>query len=348
MAHTTRITIVGTGGTIAGTQAAANQVSPAAASKSNGAYVAGVLSVADLLKDLNLSATSPPLSLRHVEPFRLASEDMQPAHWWKLAHVVVQQLQDPEVDGVLITHGTDTLEESAFFLHLVLSSHKPVVLTGAMRPADHPNADGPGNMRLAIETIVLAKRHRLNLGVVVAFAGKVMAAPGLRKVHTRDPIGFANPWYTVDLVDLPQASWPEAGTLAVALALIPPDSTDVERLPHVPIVMMYPGICLDSLAVATSSPTLAGLVLAGYGHGTVPDSISSWLAGRSPSVPVVRASRVGVGPVLAGVAEDDSYLGTLAAGCLSPMQARVLLMVCVWGKADPAKYFNPYQPPERH
>ena len=162
------IVILGTGGTIAGT----------ARSASDGVgYTAAQLRVEDLLTAV------PALAGRRLEAHQVAqldSKDMDFATWQRLAATVQQHLARPEVAGIVVTHGTDTLEETAYLLHRVLAPTKPVVLTAAMRPATALAPDGPQNLSDAVRVAATPGAA----GVVLAFAGRVHDAVQVRKTHS--------------------------------------------------------------------------------------------------------------------------------------------------------------------
>ena len=169
------VVILATGGTIAGT---------AASSTDTTGYRAGALGVGALI------AAVPALAGHRLESEAIAaidSKDMDIATWQRLAERVAHHVARPEVAGVVITHGTDTLEETAYFLHRVLAPAKPVVLTAAMRPASSLSADGPANL---LDAVTVAGTAGVS-GVSVVFAGAYWGAVGLRKVHTLQTSAFA-------------------------------------------------------------------------------------------------------------------------------------------------------------
>lgn len=316
------IAVLATGGTIAGTAASAADLA---------GYTAGTLDAGDLL------AAVPGLgALAHVRAetlFHLDSKDMSPAHWLSLAGRVQALADDPAVDGVVITHGTDTLEETAFFLHLVLATAKPVVLTAAMRPATALSADGPLNLYDAVA--VAASAEFRALGVLVVMAGAVCGARDVVKWHTRaahglgaadgGALGSAHP---PALERLPRRDTHAAVARATLAAARWPAAVEV----------LYLGAgsnpALLNAAVATG---LDGVVLALPGNGSVPcawhDAIDAALAA---GVAVVGASRVAHGPV----APTHLRPGMYCAGRLGPAKARVALMVAL--AAGDAALFERY------
>ncbi|PLK50907.1 asparaginase [Uliginosibacterium sp. TH139] len=310
-----RLALIATGGTIAGSGSQEN-------------YTAGVLG-ADVL--LGAVAELRQLADWHVEqPFALDSRDMEPAHWLLLADRVQAMLDDPAIDGIVITHGTDTLEESAFALDLLLPAGKPVVLTAAMRPATSLSSDGPLNLlQAACVALHPAARER---GVLVVANGLIIAAQQLRKTSTHavealQPQAGAAPLGQVigEIVQLPPGQPPRSAPLQVQPG----------ELPRVDILYAHAGATPDLIAACVAAGA-RGLVLALSGHGSIPQSWRPALAqARASSLQVVRATRISAGGVWPNCNEDDTANGWLAAGPLSPQQARVLLILALAGQAHP-------------
>lgn len=306
------VVILGTGGTIAGT-------APSAAD--NVGYAAAQIGVERLV------AAVPPLAAVPIECEQVAqldSKDMDHATWQRLAQRCAHHLARADVAGVVVTHGTDTLEETALFLQLVLATAaKPVVLTAAMRPATSLQADGPQNL-LDAATVARAAGAR---GVMVAMAASVFAADEVRKVHP----------YRLDAFDAGDAGpiarveegvvrrfreWP-AGRAHAALDRI---AADPAGWPRVEIVSSHAG-AEGRLVHALLAQGVAGIVVAGTGNGTLHASLEAALAeAQARSVGVVRTTRCGGGRVIGG---GDARLPD--AGALTPAQARVALMLELMG-----------------
>ena len=177
-----RVVVLGTGGTIAGV---------AATPEDDLDYVAGLVGVGDLVTAARGIADIADIAGVVVETEQLAqrdSKDMDFATWRRLALRIASHAARPEVAGVVVTHGTDTLEETAYFLSRVLAVTKPVVLTAAMRPATSAQADGPRNLA---DAIAVASRSEIT-GVVVVIAGEVHAARDVRKAHTHRLAAFTS------------------------------------------------------------------------------------------------------------------------------------------------------------
>ncbi|RZJ04255.1 MAG: asparaginase [Rubrivivax sp.] len=301
------IVILGTGGTIAGT----------AKTASDGVgYTAAQLTVADLL------AAVPALSGQQLEAHQVAqldSKDMDFANWQRLASAVQQHLARPEVAGVVITHGTDTLEETAFFLHRVLAPAKPVVLTAAMRPATALAPDGPQNLFDAVRVAAAPGAA----GVVVALAGRVHDAVQVRKTHS----------YRVDAFESADGAlvarveegavrlvgrWPSGEALGLARIAKP-----VQAWPRVDVVINHVGA--DGRVVqALLTAGIDGIVAAGTGNGTLSAALDAALReAQAQGVRVLRSTRCDAGPVM-------DLPGLLpSAGALSAAKARVELILAL-------------------
>jgi L-asparaginase len=299
------VVILGTGGTIAGT---------AASAEDNLGYSAAQIGLVALV------AAVPALQGQRLEAEQVAqvdSKDMSFLIWQKLAQRVAAHLARPEVVGIVITHGTDTLEETAYFLHRVLAPHKPVVLTAAMRPATSLQADGPRNLA---DAVTLARQAGAR-GVLVVMAGSVFAGADIRKTDTarldafEAGAGGALGRVCEGRVTMDQA-WPEAD--ALGLHLIAGGSS---HWPRVEIVTNHAGAD-GRLVDALVAQGLAGLVLAGTGNGTLSASLqAAALRAQAAGVRVLRASRCAHGLVQGGTDTLPS------AGRLSAVQARVDLQL---------------------
>lgn len=304
-----RVVLITTGGTIAGV---------AASAQDHVNYRAGVLGAAELL------ASVPGLSDAAMESLTVAqidSCDMDHATWVRLARAVQTQLARPEVAGVVVTHGTDTLEETAFFLHHTVQADKPVVLTAAMRPASALSPDGPQNLADAVTLASDAGRQGVR-GVLVVMGGVVHAGVNLRKLHgyrldafgsgDAAPVALMQEGRVRSLRACPAADPQFAAVL----------QTDPAHWPAVDIVTSHAGAraaTLDALVAAGAR----GIVLAGTGNGTVHSELRM-AAQRAlqQGVQVMRASRC----VAAGVVGAPA--GALpSAGDATPAQARVLLLL---------------------
>lgn len=310
-----RLVVLGTGGTISG---------EAGSAADNLGYSAGSVTIGRLIE-----AIEPPTG--HVlvaeDVARIDSKDMDIQTWQALAGTCQQWLEQPDVVGVVITHGTDTLEETAYFLEQVLSSGKPVVLTCAMRPASSLSPDGPQNVRDALTLAAIPHAS----GVMVVCAGVAHAAVDVQKIHTYRLDAFSSgdggPLGFIEEGRWRQArSWSEARPspeLARAVLTVP-----AEAWPQVEIVTSHSGArsnVVDALLGARERGLmrLDGLVAAATGNGTLHRSLELGLRRAvSAGVVVRRATRCPQGRILAvpGDAFED-------AGALSPVKARVRLLL---------------------
>ncbi len=323
-----KIVVLGTGGTIAGTAGTAGD---------NIGYTAAQLGVAQLLDALP-ALRGLPLEAEQVA--QLDSKDMDFVTWQRLAARCAHWLAQPDVQGLVITHGTDTLEETAWFLQCVLQPAKPVVLACAMRPATALAPDGPQNL---LDAVAVARTPGAQ-GVVAVCAGRVHGAREVSKVHP----------YRVDAFDSGEAGplavveegavrllrgWPAASkanpALLAALARTgeardaggtatgaAASATETRGWPRVEIVMNHAG-ATGAIVEALAAQGVDGLVAAGTGNGTLAASLEEALAAaQAGGIRVLRASRCPLGRVLphAGAPLPDS-------GGLSPVKARVSLLL---------------------
>lgn len=304
------VVILGTGGTIAGSSSQAAD---------NVGYRAGEIGVAALL------AAVPALQGRAVEAEQVAqvdSKDMSHAVWQTLAQRVQAHLERPEVAGLVITHGTDTLEETAWFLHRVLMPGKPVVLTAAMRPASSLQADGPQNL---LDAVTLAALPGVQ-GVLAMLAGQVHGAAALRKLHPYriDAFTSGDEGALARMEEgmlRPLRAWPRGVGLGLATVARP-----VADWPEVAVLNSHAGLSTPLVAAqfqALATAGVQGLVIAGTGNGTVHQVLEDAArAAMAQGLRVLRASRCQAGDV---VGEPAGSLPS--AGGLGTAKARVELLL---------------------
>lgn len=316
------VVVVGTGGTIAGSAAAA----------SGQDYAAGVFSVEDLLA--SVPGCDNIARLRCEQLFSVDSVELDLPGQLELARRVAQVVAEEYVDGVVITHGTDTMEESAYLLHLLLDTDTPVVMTGAMRPADGLGADGPANLLDAIT--VAASPQARGLGTLVVFGGVIHSG---REVSKR----IADRLDAFDSVHGPLAAvagghffvfgFPArrfGAESAFDLATLP------KTLPAVELLLSHPDMPA-SICEAIVASGAAGIVHAGPGAGNVSAPIAAMLDdARQRGLVIVRSSRAGSGLVSRNGAICDTDHGWVAAGDLNPAKARALLALALTRTHDPA------------
>ena len=313
--HHKKIMILGTGGTIAGMASnAASHID----------YTAAQVGVSQLVGAIaGLSAQVETEQVAQID-----SKDMSFEVWTALANRVQHHLAQNDVQGVVITHGTDTLEETAYFLQAVLNPAKPVVLTCAMRPASALTPDGPQNI---LDAVTVAK-HEGAQGVVVVCAGDIHSALDVQKIHTyklnafgsgdAGLIGFIEE-NSLKLV----RNWPfdqqiRAQAAPENIALL----NAIKSWPKVEIVMNYAGasgVVVDALV----AQGVQGLVLAGTGNGTLHHALeAALLKAQAQGIQIVRATRCTQGRVLPRL--DDRFP---SSNGLSPVKARTALMLRLMG-----------------
>ena len=320
---TSLIAVLGTGGTIAGTAVdAADHVG----------YSAAQIGVAQLV------AAVPALAGGAIEVEQIAqldSKDMSFAVWRTLAEAVQRHLARPELAGIVITHGSDTLEETAYFLHRVLAPNKPVVLVAAMRPATALQADGPQNLLDAVMVAGTAGAR----GVLAVLGGVVHGAMDVRKRHPYrlDAFGSgdAGPIAHIEAGRLRRhRAWPgedggecgeggEGGEKesGIGLARLP---RDVLQWPRVEIVMSHAG-ATGAIVRAACDSGAQGLVVATTGNGSVHHEMeAALLAAQGAGVAVLRSTRCLDGSI---VEPQGSVAELASAGALTPVQARIELML---------------------
>jgi L-asparaginase len=300
------LVVLATGGTIAGRAAAAHD---------NVGYQAAQIGVADLLQGL---PGLPDLSVDAEQVAQLDSKDMDAATWLLLAQRVAHHLARPTVRGIVITHGTDTLEETAWLLQRVLAPARPVVLTAAMRPASSLQADGPQNL---VDALLVAATEGA-AGVLTVLAGTVHGAADVRKQHSYRLDAFssgdAGPIGRIAEGCLTRwRDWP-AG-VALGLERI---ERDPASWPWVEIVTSH-GAARASGVDAWVAAGVQGLVVAGTGNGTVHHALAAALdRAQAQGVAVRLVTRCAAGPVMAGPHHRWPVYPTLSA-----VQARLELML---------------------
>lgn len=308
-----KIVVLGTGGTIAGRSAQAGD---------NIGYTAAQVGVEQLLAVVPGLQKAARGTLVAEQVSQIDSKDMGGKVWLALAQRCAQHLDDPEVRGVVITHGTDTLEETAWFLHEVLDSRtKPVVLTCAMRPATALTPDGPQNL---LDAVAVAGAPGAQ-GVLVVASGEIHGARQVQKVHPYRVNAFnageAGPlgWVEEGRVRLAH-DWPVAHA-GIALSAIKNIASDLS-CPRVEIVISHAGAS-GTLVDLLVRDGVHGLVVACTGNGTIHGDLeAALLRAQNAGVRVVRSTRCQEGQVLPkpGDALQDSK-------GLSPVKARISLML---------------------
>ena len=325
------IVVLATGGTIAG----------AAATDVQAGYTSGKVGVEQLLDAV--PQTKKLANLRGEQISNIGSQDMNDTVWIRLGTRVNDLLARPDVSGVVITHGTDTIEETAYFLNLVVRSTKPVVLTASMRPSTALSADGPLNFYNAVA--VAADRQASGRGVLVVVNDWIHGASSLTKTNTTAVQTFLSP--LSGLIGTVAYGKAEFYRGPVGKHTVQSDF-QVSRntvLPRVDIIMAYEnmdGAIIDAAVAAGAK----GLVIAGVGNGNMTKPALETLARHAKNgVVCVRSSRVATGQVGRSVEVDDDKYGFVASLAHNPQKARVLLRLALTQTSDVAtiqRYFDEY------
>jgi L-asparaginase len=312
------IVILATGGTIAG----------AGASSTGSAYTSGQVKI-----EAMIDAVPNIRSLANLKGEQLAnvgSQDMSVKVWLDLAKRINELLSTKGCDGIVITHGTDTQEETAFFLNLTVKSNKPVVLTGSMRPSTALSADGPLNMynAVALAASPLAKGY----GVMVLMNDEIHSAHGVKKMITTPVQTFQSPeegmlgtvnFGLVEFFHKPHGIHTTESEFSLA---------GVKELPRVDIVYGCADMSTDLIDIMVKAGA-KGIVIAGVGDGNMnAGTLEAAKKAAQSGITVVRCSRVPIGTVLVHGEVNDKEFGTICGDELNPQKARVLLMLALLEK----------------
>jgi L-asparaginase len=330
--HLPRVVVLATGGTIAST------------------YDKGKGGLAPALTGAQLVDAVPELKkYARIEVEQISninSADMNPDIWLQLSRRANDLLAAPDTAGVVITHGTDTLEETAYFMDLTVSSTKPVVLVGAQRASSYPDSDGPRNLLNAVRVAV--SPEGVGKGTMVVMNGQINAAREVTKTNTIEAETFKTLEFgALGVADLEAVRFYRAPMRRQTVDLSPG-----AKLGRVEIVSHYAGadgLLIRALLHETERAPLDGLVIAGNGLGNVSEKMYGAVKeARERGIPVVISTRVYTGraiPLYAtkggGISLKD--LGCVFADNLSPQKARILLMLALTQTKDSAelqRYFS--------
>ena len=323
------IRILATGGTIAG--------SGVSATKSN--YSAGQVAIGSLLDAVPV--INDIANVQGEQVVNIGSQDMSDNVWITLAKRVNELLAQNDVDGIVITHGTDTMEETAFFLSLVTGNAKPVVLVGAMRPSTAIGADGPANLYNAV--VVASSPESKNRGVVVCMNDKVYGARDVTKTNTTSVETFQSPNFgAIGSVHNGKVRYNLTAEKAHPAMF---NIDGLTSLPKVGIAYGYSNVQGDVVKMMVKNG-YKGIVYAGVGNGNIHKNVFPELENaRKKGVIVVRSSRVPTGATTLDAEVDDNKYQFVASWGLNPQKARILLMLALtktddWKKIQ--EYFNNY------
>src|SRR5882762_9257636 len=315
------ITILATGGTIAGAAATGTQSGYTSGAVTIDAMIAAVPGVGDLA------------NIKGEQIANVGSQDMSFDILIKLAKRINDLAKSADVDGIVVTHGTDTMEESAFFLNLTVKTDKPVVLVGSMRPSTAVSADGPLNLYNAVG--VAADPRAKGRGVLVVMNDWIQDAHSLTKTSTtavqtfmsplRGVVGIAN-YGKNDFFKSPE--WKHTTQSEF-------DITNVTQLPRVDVIFASLDMSPDLIDCAVTNGA-KGIVIAGVGNGNMNKaSVTAAANAAKKGVVVVRSSRVVTGSVGRNVELNDDELGFIASDELNPQKARILLSLALLTKRTP-------------
>ena len=324
------VKILATGGTIAGSAAKSTDVT---------GYKAGSIGIETLIAAVPQMKDYAEVSGEQV--VSISSNNVTTEILLKLANRVNDLLADPKVDGVVITHGTDSIEETAWFLNLTVKSEKPVVLVGAMRPATAISADGPMNLLEAVQAAASPKMK--GVGVTIVMNDRICAARETTKFNTSNVATFESPEY--GYLGVMSKAEPVIYRLSTRRHTTKSefDVKDLKTLPRVDVIYALPGDDAK-LAEASVAAGAKGIVSASMGNGSIPNGQKAFYEPKMKAgFPVVLSERVPTGDCV--LSADDLAKGYIAAGNLNPAKSRLLLQLALTKTSDPkeiARIFSEY------
>ena len=309
------VVVLATGGTIAG----------AGASAANSAtYAAAKVPVDKLLAGLPELANVAKVSGEQV--FQIASESFTNEHLFKLGQRVSALSKQADVDGIVITHGTDTLEETAYFLNLVVRTAKPIVVVGSMRPGTALSADGALNLYDAVS--VAASKDAAGKGVLVTMNDEIQSSRDVHKHINIKTEAFKSQWGPLGMVVEGKNYWFRAPVKRHTTSS-EFNIDDIKALPAVDIVYGYSNMNTTGIE-AYGKAGVKALIHAGTGNGSVAaQAVDSLKALRGQGVQIIRSARVPDGFVLRNAEQPDDKYDWVVAHDLRPQKARILAMVAL-------------------
>jgi L-asparaginase len=313
MAQLPRIIILATGGTIAG----------AGTSSDRAGYTAGKIPVEDLIG--SIPTVKKIANITGEQIASVGSQDMTIDIWKKLAMRINEIYKNNEADGIVVTHGTDTQEETGYFLDLVITSDKPIVLTGSMRAATAISADGPKNLYDAIT--IAANPKSKGRGVLISFNEGIFDARDVMKLSTTKTNAFGSP----NTGPVGQAYDGRVEYYSKSEREVKPTRpvtvTADTKFPRVDIVYMYADAPSDQIDMLVGKK-VDGIVIAGVGNGNFNKAYTEAVKRAvAAGIVVCRASRTPSGRVVLHDEINDDELGTIVSDDLTPQKARILLML---------------------
>lgn len=327
------IVVLATGGTIAGTGASATGSS----------YTAGKVRIGEMIDAVpNIRKLA---NLTGEQTANVGSQDMSVKVWLILANRINELLAKDDVDGIVITHGTDTQEETAFFLNLVVKSDKPVVLVSAMRSSTALSADGPLNLYNGVA--VAASSVAKGKGVIVVINDAIHSAHAVKKMLTTPVHAFMSPEHgqlgtanfgQVEFFHEPHGLHTTQSEFSVK---------GVKSLPRVDIIYGCADVSTDLIDIMIKAGA-KGIIIAGVGDGNInAGTLAAAKKATAKGFPVVRASRIPIGQVLVHGEVVDTDYGTVSSDELSPQKARIVLMLALqqkkkWDREELQELFVKY------
>ncbi|KAI3607270.1 L-asparaginase [Cupriavidus necator H850] len=320
-ARKANIVIIGTGGTIAGAGASATNTA---------AYQSAVVPVDKIIA--SVPEISKVANVKGEQIFQIGSESFNNERLLKLAKRVSELLKQPDVDGIVITHGTDTIEETAYFLNLTLKSDKPVVVVGSMRPGTALGADGALNLYDAV--LVASNPASKGKGTLAVLNDEIHTGRDVTKSNTFKTETFRSPFGPLGYVV-------EGRTLFYRLPARPHtqqtqwDIDKIDKLPEVAVLYAYGNANPAAVDAAVKSGAKA-IIYAATGNGSVGDyMVESLKAARAKGVQIVRASRTGSGVVVRNAEQPDDKYDWIVTDDQLPQKARILMALALTQTNDP-------------
>lgn len=310
-----RIILIGTGGTIAGR---------GASSVNTSAYDCSVLSIDEILADLPVANSIADIITEQL--FQVGSENFGNVQLLQLGKRIDSLLKRDDVDGIVVTHGTDTIDETAYFLHLTLKSIKPVVVVGAMRPPSALSSDGPINLYNAI--VVAASQLARGKGTLVVSNEEIHTARDVVKTNTFKQEAFKSPYGPLGFI---VEGKPIFYRLPARRHTVDSEWSigEIDALPDVGILYAHGGMN-DAIVRAMLDSGVRAVIYAATGNGNVAASIvASLVDARKRGIHVVRGSRTGGGVVIRNAAQPDDRYDWLVTDDQAPHKARILMMLAL-------------------
>ncbi|MCS4510912.1 asparaginase [Xylophilus ampelinus] len=316
------VVILATGGTIAGA---------GASSVKSASYAAAKVAVDKLI--LGLPELATIANVRGEQTFQIASESFTNDALLTLARRVSALAKQPDVNGIVVTHGTDTLEETAYFLHLTVHTDKPIVVVGSMRPGTALSADGALNLYDAVS--VAGSKDAAGKGVLVTMNDEIQSGRDVAKLVNLKTEAFKSQWGPLGMVIKGKNYW----FRSLAKRHTSQSEFDIDQIGALPVVEIaygYGNVPRSATDGVGATPGLQAIVHAGTGNGSVADRVVPALQElRAKGINVIRSSRVPAGFVLRNAEQPDDKYDWVVAHDLNPQKARILAMVAMTKTRDP-------------